>query len=48
MPLDRESDEQRDSDDRSDQWSAGGTLPDLDETWSVPPDDPDATWPIQR
>ena len=35
-----------DRDQRADQWTAGGTVPDMDETWTVPPDDPDATWPI--
>lgn len=39
---------QRETDERADQWSAGGTAPDLDETWTVPPDDPDATYPLKR
>jgi hypothetical protein len=32
----------------AEQWVAGGTMPDPDETWSVPIEDPDATWPVQR
>ena len=32
----------------ADQWVAGGTLPDLDETWGIPADDPDATVPLRR
>lgn len=31
----------------NDQWVAGGTVPDADETWNVPKDDPDATWPME-
>jgi hypothetical protein len=41
-------DEQRHDEERADQWSAGGTLPDFDETWTVPPEDPDATYPLAR
>jgi hypothetical protein len=44
----RESEETRDDREHADQWSAGGTLPDVDATWPVPPDDPDATWPLER
>jgi hypothetical protein len=40
--------DQNDNEERADQWSAGGTLPDLDETWTVPPEDPDATYPLRR
>jgi len=40
--------EPEEKDERADQWSAAGTLPDFDETWSVPPDDLDATWPIKQ
>ena len=32
----------------TEQWVAGGTPPEADETWSVPKDDPEATWPIER
>jgi len=45
MMRNRDFEDERDSDERADQWIAGGTLPDLDETWTVPPDDLDATWP---
>ena len=38
---------EEESEQRADQWIAGGTIPDADETWSVPPDDLDATWPIR-
>ena len=41
---DREFEEEREE--RADQWSSGGVMPDADETWSVPADDPDATWPL--
>lgn len=30
------------------QWVAGGTLPEADETWTVPVEDPDATVPLRR
>jgi hypothetical protein len=40
--------EEKQDDERADQWIAGGTLPDADETWTVPPDDPDATYPLPR
>ena len=43
--MDRYGDEQGDQ--RADQWTVGGTVPDMDETWIVPPDDLDATWPVQ-
>jgi len=32
----------------AEQWVGGGTMPDSDQTWGVPIDDPDATWPVPR
>jgi hypothetical protein len=40
----------RESDERADQWSAGGTIPTADDVWSIPAmplDDPDATVPLR-
>jgi hypothetical protein len=42
--------QQRESDERADQWSAGGTSPSADDMWSIPAmstDDPDATIPLR-
>jgi hypothetical protein len=44
----QQSSDSFDESDVADQWVAGGTMPDADDTWSVPSDDPDATWPVQR
>ncbi|HYI12004.1 MAG TPA: hypothetical protein VEK57_23315 [Thermoanaerobaculia bacterium] len=32
----------------AEQWVAAGTMPDADETWNVPIEDPDATVPLRR
>jgi hypothetical protein len=40
--------QEREPEQNADQWAAGGTVPDVDETWTIPMDDPDATVPLRR
>jgi hypothetical protein len=45
--MQREHEEVRDDREVAEQWVAGGTMPDPDETWNVPMEDLDATWPLR-
>ena len=45
--MQREQEEVRDDREVAEQWVAGGTMPDPDETWNVPVEDLDATWPLR-